>query len=62
MKKIMQFFRYEHLPPQVQFVSKKFCELADWVEDTLPNNDEKAVALRKVLEAKDAAVRSAFSV
>jgi hypothetical protein len=67
---ILQFFAYEHLPPHLQAVSKPFCELARLVagepevpEGTatqfpLPRNPERTVALRKLLEAKDAAVRA----
>ena len=55
---IMQYFKYDHLPPELQDVSKPFCVLADYV-DTLPDCEEKSVALRKLLEAKDAAIRAA---
>jgi hypothetical protein len=62
MEPILQFFAYEHLPPQLQHVSKPFCELAHAIEVTLPRNPERTVALRKLLEAKDAAVRAAIYV
>lgn len=58
---IIQFFAYEHLPPHLQKVSAPFCELAKALvaEGTgLPRNPERTVALRKLLEAKDAAVRA----
>lgn len=55
---IMQFFAYEHLPPHLQVVSKPFCELAGRLRSTLLRNPERTVALRKLLEAKDAAVRA----
>jgi hypothetical protein len=55
---IMQFFAYEHLPEQLQEVSKPFGDLARGLVDTLPRNPERTVALRKLLEAKDAAVRA----
>lgn len=32
--------------------------MAHFLENTLPNGSEKTVAIRKLLEAKDAAVRS----
>ena len=54
----MQFFKYEHLPEHLQEISKPFCELANWINDNLPTNPETSVALRKLLEAKDAAVRA----
>ena len=53
-----QFFKYDHLPPELQAVSKPFCELAAQLIDRLPSNPERSVALRKLLEAKDAAVRA----
>lgn len=55
---ILQFFAYEHLPPHLQEISKPFCDTARWVVETLPRNPERTVALRKLLEAKDAAVRA----
>ena len=56
---IQQFFAYSHLPPHLQAVSKPFGDLADNLVATLPRNAERSVALRKLLEAKDAAVRAA---
>jgi hypothetical protein len=55
---IQQFFAFEHLPPHLQAVSKPFGELAAQIVATLPRNPERTVALRKLLEAKDAAVRA----
>lgn len=56
--RMMQFFSYAHLPAHLQEVSKPFCELAERIVDTLPGNPERTVALRKLLEAKDCAVRA----
>lgn len=58
---IEQFFAYSHLPAHLQEVSKSFSELAAFVL-TLPRNPERTVALRKLLEAKDAAVRAKLAV
>jgi hypothetical protein len=55
---MMQFFNYEHLPPDLQVISKEFAMLAGIVVAVLPRNPERTVALRKLLEAKDAAVRA----
>jgi hypothetical protein len=55
---IMQFFGYTHLPETLQAVSMPFCHLAKDIVTTLPRNPERTVALRKLLEAKDAAVRA----
>lgn len=57
---IMQFFAYDHLPADKQAISRPFGELAAVVM-TLPRNPERTVALRKLLEAKDAAVRASFA-
>ena len=54
---IEQFFTYEHLPPHLQEVSKPFAEQAQRILQ-LPRNPERTVALRKLLESKDAAVRA----
>ena len=53
-----QWFEYEHLPKFLQEASKPFCELAKWTMEYIPRNPERTVALRKLLEAKDAAVRA----
>lgn len=58
---IMQFFAYEHLPLALSEVSRPFYELASSIVETLPRNPERSVALRKLLEAKDAAVRAAIA-
>ena len=55
---IMQFFAYNHLPQHLQDVSKPFCDLANKIWVDIPCNPERTVALRKLLEAKDAAVRA----
>lgn len=55
---ILQFFAYSHLPPHLQEVSGPFGTLAEAIIATLPRNPERTVALRKLLEAKDAAVRA----
>lgn len=56
--RMLQFFSFEHLPPHLQEVSKKFHEMAHFIVDNLPSNPERTVALRKLLEGKDAAVRA----
>lgn len=55
---ILRYFHYAHLPPNLQRVSRPFCDLALDIVRTLPRNPERTVALRKLLEAKDAAVRA----
>jgi hypothetical protein len=55
---IMQFFSYAHLPAHLQPVSAPFGLLANELVEKLPRNPERSTALRKLLEAKDAAVRA----
>jgi len=55
---IMQFFAHAHLPAHLAEVSKPFADLAQKIVDDLPRNPERTVALRKLLEAKDATVRA----
>jgi hypothetical protein len=55
---ILQFFAFDHLPEHLKVVSIQFYELACSLVATLPRNPERTVALRKLLEAKDAAIRA----
>ena len=55
---IMQSFAHAHLPPHLAAISAPFGKLADDIIATCPRNPERTVALRKLLEAKDAAVRA----
>ena len=54
----MQFFAHAHLPPHLAAISAPFGKLADDIIATCPRTPERTVALRKLLEAKDAAVRA----
>ena len=56
---ILKFFHYEHLPDRLKEISAPFCQLAGFVAE-LPRNAERSTALRKLLEAKDAAVRASL--
>lgn len=55
---ILRYFHFAHLPPALQGTSVKFFEVACFIIAVLPRNPERTVALRKLLEAKDAAVRA----
>lgn len=58
---ILPFFAYEHLPEHLQDVSSKFHALANHlVYHADLEGPELTVALRKLLEAKDCAVRAAL--
>lgn len=56
---ILQYFEYEHLPEKLQEVSKDFADLARKIANR-SSSPETTVALRKLLESKDAAVRAAL--
>ena len=55
---ILHFFHHAHLPERLQQTSRMFFSLALYTVNMLPRNAERTVALRKLLEAKDAAVRA----
>lgn len=55
---ILRYFHYAHLKPELAAVSKPFCAVAKEIVDHLPRNAERSTALRKLLEAKDCAVRA----
>jgi len=57
---ILRWFHYLHLPEHLQEQSKPFCELARWIVETIPDNDKRDTALRKLLEAKDAAIHASM--
>jgi hypothetical protein len=54
----LQFFAFEHLPAYLQPVSKTFADVANWMVEHLPRNPQRTNGLRKLLEAKDCAVRA----
>ena len=55
---ILRYFSYDHLPGPLQEISKRFSELAWYMESDIPNGPEKSAGLRKLLEAKDCFVRA----
>ena len=55
---ILQFFSYSHLRSDLQPLSARFYDLAKHISEHAPANPERTVALRKLLESKDAAVRA----
>lgn len=55
---ILRHFDYEHLPAHLAEVSRRFHDLAHDLVQTLPDGPELTTALRKLLEAKDCAVRA----
>ena len=61
VRHVLDFFDYAHLPPHLAAVSKPFAELAQEIAERAAT-PEATVALRKLLEAKDAAVRDVVAV
>lgn len=59
---INRYFRWEHLKDEhLQNVSRQFREMADFMMVNCHNDEAELMAgLRKLLEAKDCAVRSAL--
>ena len=55
---VLRFFEFGHLPMTLREVSQPFHDLAYQVARRAPDDPETPVALRKLLEAKDAAVRA----
>ncbi len=60
VRAILKYFRYGHLPAHLQEVSKPFGDLAVEIASSSAN-PETAIALRKLLESKDAAVRAVLT-
>lgn len=56
----MKYFEYAHLPEKLQAVSKPIGELANVMDELLPDGPEKSAGLRKLLEAKDCLVRASL--
>jgi len=57
---IARYFTYEHLKTPLREVSKRFHDLAEEMITDLPDGPELTACLRKLLEAKDCAVRAAL--
>jgi hypothetical protein len=56
---LLKYFKYEHLPEHLQAISKPFCELAKSIAEGDTNDRaETTTCLRRLLEAKDCAVRA----
>ncbi len=60
MSPIMKYFEYAHLPEHLQVISEPVGELANMMDQNLPDGPEKSAGLRKLLEAKDCFVRAAL--
>ena len=58
----IKYFNYSHLPERLQVVSKPISDLAQQLEDAIPDGPEKSAGMRKLLEAKDCFVRASLEV
>ena len=54
----LRWFGYDHLEGGPRLTSKRFAVLADWICDQIEPGPQREIALQKLLEAKDAAVRA----
>lgn len=60
--RLLKFFAYAHLrDSNLRDTSKMFHDLAHRVASEIPVGPERTVALRKLLEAKDCAIRATLS-
>lgn len=59
---IIKYFAFAHLPAHLQGVSKPVGQLAEQLDQLLPDGPEKSAGMRKLLEAKDCFVRAALDV
>lgn len=57
-ERMLKWFVFDHLPESPREVSRHFSELAGTICRLIEPGPERTVALRKLLEAKDAAVRA----
>jgi hypothetical protein len=57
---ILKYFRFDHLQGGLREISRQFAQMAATIVLMCPRSPERTVALRKLLEGKDAAVRSAL--
>jgi len=57
-ERMLKWFKFDHLPESPKEVSSHFAELAHMTCSLCEPGPERTVAMRKLLEAKDAAVRA----
>ena len=57
-ERMMRWFAFEHLPNPLKDISRMFHSLACDICEAIDPGPERTVALRKLLESKDAAVRA----
>lgn len=55
---MLKWFSFDHLDGEFRATARTFCDLAYCVVRSIQAGPERTVALRKLLESKDAAVRA----
>lgn len=55
---LLKYFVFDHLPEHLKGPSRSIGATAAWMDQNLPDCDEKSVGMRKLLEAKDCFVRA----
>ena len=55
---VLKWFKYSHLPQHLQEISAPFTAMAWRIANRSKDGREATIALRKLLEAKDAAIRA----
>ena len=58
MHYLLQYFTYKDLPENQRKVALQFHDLAVNMYDTIPRNKQAIIALQKLLEARDSALRA----
>jgi hypothetical protein len=59
-ERMLEWFKFDHLPERLRSVSRVYCLAAVETCRLVKAGPERTVALRKLLEGKDAAVRAAL--
>ncbi len=57
-ERMLKWFEFAHLPENLQQTVARFWDIVCQIVATIEPGPERTVALRKLLEAKDAAVRA----
>lgn len=57
-ERMIKWLSYEHLPKELQPIVQKYHNMGLIICGTIPSGPERTVALRKLVESKDCAVRA----
>jgi hypothetical protein len=58
MNPLLKFFEYKGLPKQQQFMGILYQKLALEIIEHVPDSPEKTLALRKLIQSRDEALRA----